>query len=589
MQLNRSTIVTVAVTLVIGIAVGALFLGGSTSPETLDGHEGEGHELELTADGLWTCSMHPQVRQSEAGSCPFCGMALIPVTNDEDSDPAVLKMSNAAVQLANVQTTTLKNGSLEGVLRLNGKVKVDERRINTQTTHFGARIEQLYKNYEGELVRKGEKIAALYSPELVAAQEELIEAKKVEKSNPLLLDATRKKLRHWKLSNAQINQIENSKEPIRNFDLLADFEGIVTNKLVNSGDHLHEGEGLLEITNLSKVWVVFEVYEQNLGKVALGDNITFGTNSSSENWDAKISFISPEVDSETRIVEVRADVSNRNGALKPDMLIEGSLSTSSTSGLLVPRSAVLWTGKRSVVYTKTNDGPDFQMNEVVLGEQVGDFYLVERGLKAGDEVVTNGAFTLDAEAQLRGKSSMMNQIITVDNPERTEFEEVELPNFKDYQNEIEPEFQNQLMNLSLEYIKLKDLMVEGEGTSIREAGVLVTEALGKMDMSLTKGDGHLHWMALLNPMQESLETITNTGDRDVQRLQFINLSKALINAVQSFGTSIDSPLYVQFCPMANNDKGATWISMDENIVNPYFGDVMLTCGNVEDVIVNSKQ
>ena len=252
---------------------------------------------------------------------------------------------------------------------------------------------------------------------------------------------------------------------------------------------------------------------------------------------------------------------------------------------MVPKSAVLWTGKRSIVYTKQSEGA-FRLNEVTLGSEYGDFYLVEEGLKAGDEAVTNGAFTIDAEAQLRGNNSMMNPIATVSSPEDAVFEEVELPDFKDFRNEVDPKFQQQLEDLSMEYIKLKDLMVEGNGTDIRKSGIIVATALQKVDMTLTKGEGHLHWMSLLNPMNESLEIITNTGDRDVQRLQFINLSKALINAIQSFGTSIESPLYVQFCPMANNDKGATWVSLDEEIINPYFGDVMLNCGNVETVISN---
>ncbi len=584
MQINRSTIITILITLTVGVLIGALFLGGSGSP-TLDGHEGEGHELTQNEAGLWTCSMHPQVRQGEPGSCPFCGMGLIPVAFNDNGDPTVLKMSNAAVQLANIQTVVIGEGSLSGTLSLNGKIKADERRVNTQTTHFGGRIERLYKNFEGELVRKGDKIASIYSPKLVAAQEELIEAKKLEESNPVLLEATRKKLAYWKLSKEQIATIEASREPMRNFDLLSDFDGIITKKLVNTGDHPMEGEGLLELSDLSKVWVVFEVYERDLDKVKLGQSIVFKANALREEMEARVTFINTEVNPQTRIVEVRADVNNAKGLLKPDMFVNGELNVSSGQSTLVPKSAVLWTGKRSVVYTKGDD-LSFSLQEVTLGNSMDDQYEVVSGLNAGDEVVTNGAFTLDAEAQLQGKISMMNQVVTVSNPEDNEFKEVELTEFKDYKNQVDPKFQEQLMNLSMKYIALKDLMVEGNGSSIRKEGIKVKTALDEMDMSLAKGEAHLHWMSLFNPMIESLKLINASGDRDVQRLQFINLSKALINAVQSFGTSFDNPLYVQFCPMANDNKGATWISLDENIVNPYFGDVMLTCGNVESIVSN---
>lgn len=581
MNKGVSKILTMAVPLIIGVALGAVFLGGSAE-------EGE-HQHELSAEGIWTCSMHPQVRQPEPGACPFCGMDLIPATGGEEENLAVLKMSNAAIELANIQTTVVGSESIEGALKLNGKIKADERRVNTQTTHFGGRIEALYKNYVGEVIRKGEKIASLYSPELLAAQEELIEAKKLEQSNPVLLEAARKKLNYWKLTDTQISEIEESEAPMRNFDLLANYDGVVTKKLVNTGDHLHEGEGLLEITDLSKVWVVFELYERDLPKVRLGDEISFTARGVRGSKKARVSFISPEVNPQSRVVEVRADVSNQGNYLKPDMFIEGDLLMDSGQALLVPRSAVLWTGKRSIVYVKLPGEQSFELRNVVLGESLGDFYVIEEGLSAGETVVTNGAFTLDAEAQLRGKISMMNPAGTAaaESPE-TPFSEVALPGFQDYRASVQPAFQEQLANLSAAYIKLKDDMVEGNSSNIRKTGVAVKQALAKVDMGLTNGAGHSHWMNMLEPMQESLEVITTSGDRDLQRLQFINLSKALINSVQSFGTSLESPLYIQFCPMANNDKGATWISTSEEIINPYFGDVMLNCGNVEDVLMNEQ-
>ncbi len=580
MKRGVSKILTMVVPLVIGVALGAVFLGGSPDEEA--------HAHELAADGTWTCSMHPQVRQPEAGACPFCGMDLIPATSDDEEDLAVLRMSNAAIELANIQTTVVGSERREGALKLNGKIKADERRVNTQTTHFGGRIEALYKNYVGEVIRKGEKVASLYSPELLAAQEELIEAKKLEQSNPVLLEAARKKLNYWKLTAAQIKEIEASEAPMRNFDLLAGFDGVVTKKLINTGDHLHEGEGLLEITDLSRLWVVFELYERDLPKVQLGDEISFSARGVRGRQKASISFISPEVNPQSRVVAVRADVSNQGGNLKPDMFVEGDLIMDAGEALLVPKSAVLWTGKRSIVYVKLPGEQSFELRNVVLGESLGDAYVIEEGLAAGEEVVTNGAFTLDAEAQLRGKISMMNPAGAVSKTEGPEspFSEVVLPEFQDYRADVQPAFRQQLTSLSAAYIKLKDMMVEGNGGKIRKEGVAVKQALEAVDMSLTSGAGHTHWMSMLSPMQESLEVITKSGNRDLQRLQFINLSKALINAVQSFGTSMESPLYVQFCPMANNDKGATWISTSEEIINPYFGDVMLNCGNVEDILMN---
>ena len=569
-----------AVALGLGIAIGAIFPGNG-GRETVTHHEDHTHKL--NAAGEWTCSMHPQVRQPEPGACPFCGMDLILVENSGEEDPALLKMSKAAMQLANIQTTEVRPENVKKTLLLNGRVVVDERRVKTQTTHFGGRIEVLYKDFTGDTITRGQKVASLYSPELLAAQEELIEAKQLEKSNPVLLQAARKKLRYWKLSDAQVKSIEDSKEPMRNFDLLADFSGVITAKMVKTGDHLHEGDALLQITNLSTLWVVFEVYEKDLAQVQPGDVIRFSNPGLSEEMEAAISFISPRVDSKTRIVQVRGEVNNQKGLLKPDMFVSAKLSSKQSQTLLVPKSAVLWTGKRSIVYVQKGNEPEFELREITTGSSTGSAYQVLEGLEPGEKVVTNGAFTIDAEAQLRGKTSMMNPA-TIEDPKNTVFEESQLPALLNWQAVAGEAFKNQLMELSMEYLKLKDLMVAGNGRDIQKAGILVKEKLAIINQPPADARAKAHWQSLIEPMKASLNLISSTRNRDAQRLQFINLSKALINAIHSFGTNDEQPLYIQFCPMANNNEGAAWVSREKEIINPYFGDAMLHCGSVRKII-----
>lgn len=583
MQLDKKTIGIVLGTLVVGLVLGAILFGGSSS-ETTEGTLAAEHEHNET--GLWTCSMHPQVRQTEPGSCPFCGMDLIPVSDaGSDNSPRALKMSNAAMALANIQTSVVGSTSADASLLLNGRIKADQRLVQSQTTHFPGRIEVLYKDFEGEYVRKGEKVASIYSPELVAAQNELLEAKKLADTNPTLLEAARQKLKYWKVTDEQIKQIEASGEVMQNFDLLSSYNGVITKKLANNGAHLVQGQALYQIADLSNIWAVFEVYEKDIAKVKVGDNIQFRPNGSSKVYESKVSFISPSVEANSRIVEVRADVRNVNDQLKPDMFIKAQLNSAGSTSLTIPRSAVLWTGKRSVVYVKNPEEQSFELREVELGQSYDNSYEVVSGLSAGEEVVTNGAFTLDAEAQLKGKISMMNPVATENDPEG--FQEVQLPEVIDFKSGASKEFQNQLNVLATAYIPLKDAMVEGSARPIRDQAEKVSAALSKVQMELLKGDAHMHWMALLSPMEEGLKNINDSDDRDEQRLQFINLSKALINALESFGNSGENMLYVQFCPMANDDKGATWVSLDEEIINPYFGDMMLHCGNVEYTIENN--
>ncbi len=578
MKLNRSTIIIVALALVVGIGLGGFFFSGSSEQAVAEIH----HDHDHNESGVWTCSMHPQVRQSEPGSCPFCGMDLIPLASNSTGNPSELTMSAEAIALANVQTSIVQNSSNSGKLMLNGKVKLDERRVHTQTTHFGGRIEKLYKNFEGETIRKGDALASIYSPQLVAAQEEFLETKRMADSNPTLYEAAKRKLKYWKISDSQIAEIEQKGEPLQEIELLAEFDGIITKKFVNTGDHLMEGGALLEISDLSNVWVVFDVYEKDLDQLEIGQLVSYRRNGSNEVFEGPISFISPEVNPNTRVVVVRVDQRNNSRTLKPDMFVKGSIAGRTTKGLLVDRTAVLWTGKRSIVYIKTSADWTFELREIELGNLINDQYEVLSGLSPGDEIVTNGAFIIDAEAQLQGKSSMM--MPTKNESTKAGFVEISLNEPKDYQSNTSSEFQDQLLSVALAYIDLKDAMVGGSNSEIANRAPAVTQALETVDMTLVKGEAHLHWMELHDVMKSSLDLISKSNNRDQQRLEFINLSNALINSVRSYGTNYDSPLYIQFCPMANNDLGANWISKEENIINPYFGDMMLTCGSVEEII-----
>src|SRR5690606_38424683 len=175
--------------------------------------------------------------QAEPGSCPICGMALTPVqTNQQDSDtPYQLKMTPSAVALANIATTKVSTGSHSPKLTLSGKVQPDETRISSISAKFSVRLEQLFVSFTGQAVKKGDKLATIYAPELVSAQRELIEAKKIKAENPALYQAARSKLTQWKLTPTQIDQLEASNEVQQVFDIFADVSGVVTGRQVAEG------------------------------------------------------------------------------------------------------------------------------------------------------------------------------------------------------------------------------------------------------------------------------------------------------------------------------------------------------------------
>ncbi|MCA1758700.1 MAG: efflux RND transporter periplasmic adaptor subunit, partial [Bacteroidales bacterium] len=242
MKTDKKTIIIAAATLVVGLLAGWLIFGGSGSVKT-HGIASQLVNTEINGETVWTCSMHPQIRQNEPGDCPICGMDLIPLEDETDSDidPMAISMSPTAMQLANVSTAIVGSTDPVKSVRLNGKVQSDERLVYSQSSHIPGRVEKLMVNFTGEFVKKGQVIAAVYSPDLVTAQEELFEAQKIKESQPQLFNAAKEKLKNWKLSEGQIEQILQSEAAMETFDVQADVSGYVTKKMVNPGDYIRRG------------------------------------------------------------------------------------------------------------------------------------------------------------------------------------------------------------------------------------------------------------------------------------------------------------------------------------------------------------
>ena len=550
-------------------------------------HNHDTNESVITNDQspeeVWICSMHPQIRQNEFGICPICEMDLIPAGGNQSDDPLVLQMTESAVELSNIQTSVIGQavGQSGKTIRLSGKVQADERLASSQVAQVPGRIEKLYVTFTGEQVKKGQKLADIYAPDLITAQRELLEASKIQALNPGLLEAARNKLRFWKIGEATIKNIEETKIIQEIFSIYAQDAGIVTNRRVAVGDYLKQGEPLFDLMNLGKVWIVFDAYEEDLPNVKVGNRIEFTAAAiPSKIFKTRITFIDPLINPTTRVAAIRTEVNNASGLLKPEMFVNGELQNKSISKkqLTVPRSAVLWTGKRSVVYVKVPDMdiPSFKYKEVEIGEAIGDNYQILEGLEAGEEVVTYGSFTIDAAAQLNNQASMMNKNVT-----QKKEKSIGVPNF---QAESPIEFKKQLNDLANEYINMKDAFVATDATSAATAAKKVMAQLEKVDMSLLEGEAHIYWMEQLNALQAHGQKIIDQSDVETQRKQFGFFSDALINSIEAFGTTGEA-LYVQHCPMAFNNQGADWLSNEEGIRNPYFGDKMMKCGLVKKEFV----
>jgi Cu(I)/Ag(I) efflux system membrane fusion protein len=397
-------------------AIGGIFIGWlffHTPDKTEERHKDTGEQVKTT---IWTCSMHPHIRMHEPGKCPICGMDIIPITHEgtADTNPDAIHLSKDAAALANVMTTVVTRQKPIKEVRLYGKVKADERLLQNQVAHLPGRIEKLMVNFTGEFIRKGQPLAIIYSPELITAQQELLEASRMKGSQSEIYEAAKEKLRLWKITDKQIDIIERSENVQSNFEIVSNTTGIVSVLRVNTGDYVAQGTVLFDIVDLSHLWVLFDAYESDLPFITMGDKLTFTVQSLPGTiYSGKIDFIDPVIDPLTRVAKLRVEINNEDGKLKPEMFATGIIKANLeqySDNLAIPRSAVLWTGKRSIVYVKQEgtDEPVFKVREIGLGPLLGNSYIVTDGLNEGEEIVTAGTFSIDAAAQLEGKPSMMS-------------------------------------------------------------------------------------------------------------------------------------------------------------------------------------
>jgi Cu(I)/Ag(I) efflux system membrane fusion protein len=592
---NLQKIIWTGASLLVGLLIGWFAFSGSEGDSSSKTSENETEaSLEKTGKAeVWTCSMHPQIRQDEAGDCPICGMDLIPLSDNSDTDnPIQLVMTKEAVKLAQVETMIVgrSDNNKEAVdynknkeIFLTGKVKMDATKSATQTAHINGRLERLLVSFEGEQVRKNQKIAVLYAPELINAQKELLEAIKIKAEYPGLYKAARQKIRQWKLPETTIDAIEKSGQIEENVTIYAERSGILMKRYVEEGDYVKQGSPLFDIMDLNQVWVLFDVYEKDLRWVKVGTTIAFNLDVMPEKtYRSKISFIDPIINPKTRVASARVELSNRKGLLKPEMFAKGIVAVNmyqkkNASALVtVPKTAVLWTGQRSVVYVKVADVavPTFEFRVVSLGTDLGQYFVIEEGLVDGEEVVVNGVFRLDAAAQLNNKNSMMNRLVTV---KEAALAEDQLPN---YQSETSEEFKGKLREFVDNYLDLKERLVATDFEAARKQISELSKSLKGIDMSLLKGEGHLFWMEKMAKIQGQLQALNEAKNIEGQRASFALLSELLVQVVKVFGLT-ESTLFIQYCPMALDNEGANWLSKEETVQNPYFGDKMLRCGSVE--------
>jgi len=425
--------IAIPVVAAVAFGLGGRLLGGPEAPAPST--DAYAHDSEET---IWTCAMHPQIRQTEPGQCPICGMDLIPVERSAGADEDGVRrvsLSERAKILARVRTADVERLGSEGVRRrLLGRVDYDERSLRTVTAWIGGRIDRLHVSTTGERVKRGQVIATLYSPEVYTAHQDLIQARQqferlrdtatpsAGRAAEAALDASRDRLRLLGVPDREIRAMERADKPSERVRIRTPFGGTVIERLATQGNYVETGSGLYRVADLSTLWVQLDAYESDLSMLKAGQNVLLRVEAlPGEVFKGRVTFVDPVLDPKTRTARVRIEVKNQDRRLRPGMFVEASVQ-SNTDGeaakqapLVIPASAALFTGRRSVVYVELPgvEEPTYEARVVTLGSRMGDLYPVLAGLQDGERVVIHGAFALDADLQIQGGDSMMS--LTDDN------------------------------------------------------------------------------------------------------------------------------------------------------------------------------
>ncbi|HSY50089.1 MAG TPA: efflux RND transporter periplasmic adaptor subunit [Thermoanaerobaculia bacterium] len=356
---------------------------------------------------FWIDAMNPSYKSDKPGKA-HDGMDLVPVY-DEGAGPATstvsgyanVKLTSERQQLIGVQTGMTEVRSLGRTVRTVGRVAVDETRLYKISTKFDGYIEKLYVNVTGQQIRKGQPLLSVYSPDLLATQQDYLLAMRAATQAPSLLAAARQRLLLWDVTPAEIRQLEHTGTARKSVTIYSPASGYVLNKIAVEGARVTAGEPLFEIANLDHVWIQADVYESELQFIRMGAAATTTLSYiPGRTWTGRVTFIAPTVDPITRTVKVRSEFDNADGALKPEMFGDVVIQQPVRQVVVVPESAVLQTGTRSVVFIVKDDGT-FEPREIQVGTKSEGFYEVRSGLEAGVKVATQANFLIDSESRLK--------------------------------------------------------------------------------------------------------------------------------------------------------------------------------------------
>ncbi len=388
----------------------------------------------------WTCTMHPSVHAKDPGKCPICGMTLVPVMKRSAAPstspaaqggmqgmpgmsgngkemapekPGEFRVPMERQQQIGVTYATVESKPLNHTIRAAGKVAPDTQRLWRVVARAGGYVQELGVSAPGEIVKKGQVLMTLYSPELLTTQRELIDLLRMRESAPKgphsaradaqsLIESAERRLRLWNITDEQVAEIEKSRKAEEALPIISKMDGVVQTLPVTQGMTIAPGNTLVDVADLSVVWVWGEFYQEELPMLQIGQEVTVTSASyPGEEFKGKLSLVDPFINDVKRTGRVRLDIQNPELKLKPDMYVDVLLQMEMGQSLVVPVSAIMPTGKRNIAFVDKGEGK-LEPRFLELGGKFGDVYAVKSGLKEGERVVASANFLIDAESKIQG-------------------------------------------------------------------------------------------------------------------------------------------------------------------------------------------
>lgn len=565
-------------------ALAAFAAGRCTAP-----HDEAPHAHDASEAEVWTCSMHPQIRSPEPGACPICGMDLVPLSAArEEQDPSRVTLSERARVLARVRTAPVERRGTGGAgVHMLGRVEYDETSLATVSAWIPGRIDRLHVEVTGQRVRRGQVLATLYSPDVYAAQQDLIAARRqlerlsgaselARSSAEAASEAARQRLRLLGIPEAELDRMARASAPSRSVAVRSPSAGTIVERMASEGAYVQTGAPLYRVADLSRVWVQLDAFERDLVRVGVGQTVELEVEAlPGQRFEGRVAFVDPVVDRERRTARVRVEAENEAGQLRPGMfaraIVREATHDDAEAPLVVPASAPLFTGRRALVYVEVPDAerPTYEARTVRLGPRAGDVYPVVAGLREGERVVTHGAFALDADLQIRGGASMMTRP-----DDRAEVDEPV---------EVSAALSATLRGAIASYLTVQGRLAADDLAGARQAAGALAEALSGPAPDETPRALEA-WRSIGEEARAQAARLSVAETIQDARGAFEPLSAQVARALRIFGNPTEQPLSLAYCPMAFDDRGAEWVQAEGAVDNAYFGAAMRTCGTLRATV-----